>query len=95
MKNFLILKLWRNIFMKKRMKILISASLVLCFMISQTAFAEMPVFTVVIGDKAFSLEYINNNNNTQEISDLMNSKKKTYVKLLDGMWIDNKNGEKN
>jgi parallel beta helix pectate lyase-like protein len=79
--------------MKKRMKILILASLVLCFMISQTVFAEMPVFTVVIGDKSFSLGYVNNHIHSEEINKLKNLGQKIYVKSLDGKWIDNITGE--
>ena len=71
----------------------IICSAIVALMISGTtffeAFAAMPNGTVVIGKKAFSLEYANDPDNIVEITDALVVGGEIYVKGFNGFWIDN------
>ncbi|HEY8890466.1 MAG TPA: leucine-rich repeat domain-containing protein [Clostridium sp.] len=58
-----------------------------------TAFASMTSGSVVIGNKAFDLEYANDPVNLQKIADAIIAGGEVYVKGFDGIWIDNNSGE--
>lgn len=64
--------------------------LVLLFVMTMsiTALAKVPNGTVVIGTKAYSLNYANNEKNLDEIRLEIISGKKIYIKGLDGQWYD-------
>ncbi len=61
-------------------------------MITSTALAEIPNYTVIIGNKSFALKYANDEKNIKEISDVL--KKNTGEILIKGnnKWFKN-NGE--
>lgn len=53
-------------------------------------FAEIPNGTVVLGDKAFSIEYMNNNRYMKEIvNSVMKSNGVIYIKTSGGQWLNN------
>jgi lysophospholipase L1-like esterase len=56
------------------------------------AFASMSNGTVVVGSKAFDLNYANNPTNVQEISDVVVEGGEVYVKDFSGNWINNITG---
>lgn len=53
----------------------------------------MPNGTVVIGNKAFDLAYVNDIANEEEITKEIVAGAAVYVKDYDGNWIDNITGE--
>lgn len=60
------------------------------FSLASPVFADVPVGTVVLGDKAFELDYANNPaNQTEIVNALVQSGGKVYIKGFTGTWIDN------
>ena len=53
------------------------------------AFADIPVFTVVIGDKGYSLEQLHKGIGSAEIK----KGQPIYIKSTQGKWIDTKSGK--
>lgn len=53
----------------------------------------MPNGTVVIGNKAFDLAYVNDVANAEEITNAIVAGGEVYVKDYDGNWIDNVTGQ--
>lgn len=75
--------------MDKRIAGSIFAALVIAGSTSFMASAAMVNGTVVIGSKAFDLEYANNPTNINEIASAITSGGNVYVKGFDGYWINN------
>lgn len=69
------------------------AALMIAGTTSFTAFAAMASGTVVIGNKAFDLNYANASANAEEITNLVVAGGMIFVKDFDGNWIDNTTGE--
>ncbi|MBZ9685506.1 GDSL-type esterase/lipase family protein [Clostridium estertheticum] len=57
------------------------------------AFASMPNGTVIMGNKAFDLNYANNTANIKEISNAIAAGGELYVKDFSGKWINNVSGQ--
>jgi hypothetical protein len=68
------------------------AALMIAGTTSFSAFAAMANGTVVIGNKAYDLEYANNDKNLEEITNEILAGGTIYVKGFDGNWIDNVSG---
>jgi hypothetical protein len=65
----------------------------LMLLLSIPTFAEMSAGTVVIGNKAYSLDYANDKANSEEIRNSVEaSQNKIYIKDFTGNWIDNISG---
>lgn len=78
--------------MKKSLKTLIG-TICLSTILSTNVLA-VPNGTVVIGAKAYNLEYANAESNIAEISNsVVNSGGKIYIKSFSGEWIDNNTSE--
>ena len=78
--------------MNKKIASSIIAALMIAGSTSFTAFAAMGDGSVVIGSKAFSLEYANDPINAKEISAQIVEGGTIYVKDFDGKWINNLTG---
>lgn len=79
---------------KKKFTSVILAALMLVGITSVKVFAEMPLGTVVLGDSAFSLDYINDPDNSDDLSSaVVNSGGVVYVKTFAGDWVDNVTGK--
>lgn len=68
------------------------AALLIAGTTSFSAFAAIPNFTAVVGNKAFDLEYINLNATEADnnvIREHIVAGKEIYVKMLDGSWVAN------
>lgn len=82
-----------------RNKKILCASLVITALATTTvmktyaASASMPDGTVIIGSKAFDLNYVNDNKNLAEISSLIVAGGGIYVKGFNKIWIDNTTGK--
>lgn len=64
--------------------------LILSVVMGKNVFADIPTGTVVLGDRAYSLEYANNISNFEEINNaVVNSEGKVYIKDFSGKWINN------
>lgn len=79
---------------KKILSFVLASALALSSTIA--SFAAMPDFTVVIGEKAYDLEYANKEENTAEIltqiGDAEGKGQKIFIKDNKGHWIDNETG---
>jgi hypothetical protein len=69
------------------------AALMIAGSTSFSALAAMSNGTVVIGNKAFDLNYANNPKNADEITNAIIAGGSVYVKGFDGVWIDNTTGK--
>lgn len=78
--------------MNKRIMGLIVAALMIAGSTSITTFAAMGSGSVVIGNKAFDLAYVNNTANFNEISTLIVAGGAIYVKGFNGAWVNNITG---
>lgn len=78
--------------MNKKIMSLIIATLMIAGLTSIPAFAVMGSGSVVIGNKAFDLEYANKLENLNEITNAIVAGGKVYVKNFSGNWIDNNTG---
>lgn len=79
--------------MNKKFTSSILVALMIAGTTSFTAFAAMANGTVVIGSKAFDLNYANDTANIEEItSAIVAGGDKVYVKDFGGKWISNKTG---
>ena len=78
--------------MQKKITSSIIAALMIAGSTSFTAFAAMGDGSIVIGSKAFSLEYANDTINAKEIRAEIVEGGAIYVKGFDGKWIDNLTG---
>lgn len=77
--------------MKKVIKA-IASLLLISFTVANTALAEIPNGTVVIGDKGFSLSYANDESNATELRDVMRSLDedgRVFIKTPNGKWYNN------
>lgn len=78
----------------KRRRILYAALFIAALSImpiakTYAASTAMPSGTVVIGSKAFAIDYVNNPNNQTEIAALIIAGGDIYVKGFDNTWVDN------
>ncbi|MFY9473525.1 MAG: hypothetical protein WAQ00_08075, partial [Tepidanaerobacteraceae bacterium] len=72
----------------------IALATVLLFVLSTVALAAMPNGTVVLGTKAFDLNYANETAHQSEITQaVVEAGNKIYVKGFDGKWVDNNTGD--
>lgn len=78
--------------MNKKITSSIIAALIIAGSTSFTAFAAMDKGSVVIGNKAFSLEYANDPINIGKITDAIVEGGGVYVKDFSGKWINNFTG---
>ncbi|MGH4123085.1 MAG: immunoglobulin-like domain-containing protein [Clostridium sp.] len=69
------------------------AALMIAGSTSFSAFAAMSSGTVVIGNKAYDMEYANDVKNAEEIGKALVESGVVYVKGFDGKWIDNTSGK--
>lgn len=77
--------------MKKIRKVLAMA-IVGATLFTMTAFAanKIPNGSVILGDKAYGLDYANKKTNESEITQaVVNSRGKVYIKLFTGGYVDN------
>lgn len=77
-----------------RRKIIYAALVIAAFSTISTfrtyaASTAMPNGTVVIGVKAYALDYANDTKNQDEINSTVVAGGKIYVKGFDGSWVDN------
>ncbi|MCM1988949.1 right-handed parallel beta-helix repeat-containing protein [Oceanirhabdus seepicola] len=72
--------------LKKRF---ITVLLLMVFFMETIAFADIPAFTVVIGDKGYSLEQLHKGIGSAEIK----KGQPIYIKSTQGKWIDTKSGK--
>ncbi|MBW9154356.1 Ig-like domain-containing protein [Clostridium estertheticum] len=80
--------------MNKKITSSVLVALMIAGSTSFSAFAAMPIGTVVIGTKAFDLTYANNSANASEITAAMVDGGSVYFKDFNGDWIDNIKGSK-
>ena len=78
--------------MNKRITTSILAALMIAGTTSFSAFAAIGSGTVVIGTKAYDLEYANNKSNLAEITTQINLGGPVYVKKFIGTWVNNATG---
>jgi uncharacterized protein YjdB len=80
--------------MKKAKKVVcLSASFLFGF--SSFAFAAIPKGTVVVGDKAFDLQYANDHKNIKEMNEIIQKRNgPIYIKSPTGTWYDNNTSKK-
>lgn len=73
----------------KTSKKVLSTLIALSLGIGSTALADIPNGTVVIGDKAYDVDYVNKKKNHKEIIDVMNRTGAViYAKGFDGKWFE-------
>ncbi|KYH34289.1 pesticidal crystal protein cry22Aa [Clostridium tepidiprofundi DSM 19306] len=75
------------------LKKITSIFLLLLLTVSLPVFADIPKGTVVLRDKAYDLEYINNKEDSPNIQKIANDSYEIYVKGYDGKWYDNSSGK--
>lgn len=83
----------------KKSKIILALVIMLGFSaiasISASAFStSMPDGTVIIGPKAYDLEYANDPKNSDEITKAVVAGGSIYIKGFDDVWIENSTGKK-
>jgi hypothetical protein len=79
--------------MKMKKVKLFALAITILITISFNAFAEIPDKTVIIGDKAYDLIYVNNGSNYNEILEaIVNNKSSIYVKW-NNIWYDDCTGK--
>lgn len=77
----------------KRKTVFFLALLVVVVIFSQASYASIPDMTVVIGSRAFSLDYANDTSNESEIvSAIVEGNNQIFIKVFGGQWIDNNTG---
>lgn len=79
--------------MNKKITRSVLAALIIAGSTFLTVFAAMPSGTVLIGNKAFELDYANEEANLNEIIDQIVAGGAVYVKNFSGEWIDNVTGK--
>lgn len=67
-----------------------SITLAILMASSVTVLADVPEKTVVIGNRAYDFEYVNDVSNLKEISEALAENDEIFVKLPNGKWVDNK-----
>jgi len=79
--------------MNKKITTLVLFALMLAVLTYFPAFAAMPNGSVVVGNKAFDLNYANDQVHAEEITNAIVSGGAVYVKDFGGTWIDNTTGK--
>ncbi|MGY0372853.1 hypothetical protein [Clostridium sp. JNZ J1-5] len=75
--------------MNKTKKI-IGGTLIAMSIFASNAFAEVPNGSVILGDKSYSLDYVNDPRNEAEISEAFKAANfKIYVRMFSGEYVDN------
>jgi len=75
--------------MKRSTKI-IGGTLIAMTVFASSALAEVPNGSVILGDKSYSLDYVNNPSNESEISEAFRlANFKIYVRTFAGEYVDN------
>jgi trimeric autotransporter adhesin len=74
---------------KKKVTCSALAALMIAGTTTFPAFAEIPGKTVVIGDKAFNLDFARDEDNFKEMSEAVKNGGEIYIKLPTGMWFKN------
>jgi len=73
----------------RKLKVVVVLTVVMMLLVQSVAFAAMPEGTVVIGNKAYDLNYANSPANRAEIMAVLSNAETVYVKTFDGEWVEN------